>query len=561
MRKDINLEDATPQALARLFRKDQVIDTAADLQRLACERSLADYVREAWPILNPGTPLVSNWHIDLICEYLHACNLGQIHRLIINEPPKATKSTIVSVLWPTWSWGPQDHPQTRWMFASYSEKVSTRDSLNRRTVIESEWYQTFWGPRVKLLTAPNQKTIFQNSARGQMLATTMSGQGTGLGGHYLVIDDPHDTEQVVSEKERKRALHNFDHKLYTRLDDRKEGVIVVVMQRLHTVDLTGHLLEAPGGSRWEHLCIPMEAPARKVYIFPLSKKDYVREEGELLNPAREGPAELAEHKERLGTLGYAAQFQQRPVPEGGAIFKSSYFKLWPPEDDREAELPPFKQVVESWDTAIRAGESGSHTVCTTWGEFESGYILLDVLRKRLEFPEMIHAMRDLAARWHPDAILVEDKSSGQSAIQELRRTTLPVIAIRVDSDKEARARAAAPTAEAGKIWLMRDAEWARLYLDEMCNFPKSEFSDQVDSTSQFINWIRQKSSWWGASLGHDEEEERQRRIAQGLRVRSRSQPDTLVWGCAYKGCGKEIPEGLQLRGLRYCCIDHARAGQ
>jgi predicted phage terminase large subunit-like protein len=564
MRRGINLEDATPDALARLFRKEQVIDTAAELQRLACERSLADYVREAWPILNPATPLVSNWHIDLICEYLHACSLGQIHRLIINVPPKATKSTIVSVLWPTWWWGPQKHPQSRWMFASYSEKVSTRDSLNRRSIIQSDWYQSLWSSRVRLIATPNQRTFFQNSVHGQMLATTMSGQGTGLGGGYLVIDDPHDTEQVESEKERKRALHNFDHKLYTRLDDRITGVIVIIMQRLHTMDLTGHLLQGLGGARWEHICIPMEAPARRVYSFPLSNKQYVREEGALLNPKREGATELAEHKERLGTLGYAAQFQQQPVPEGGAIFKLSYFKLWPLEKDRDVELPHFTRKVQSWDTAIKAGESDSHTVGTTWGEFDGGYILLDVMRKRLEFPEMIHAMCDLAARWHPDTILVEDKSSGQSAIQELRRTTLPVIPIRVDSDKIARARAAAPTAEAGKIWIMRNAEWARLYLDEMCNFPKSEFSDQVDSTSQFINWVRQQSDWWGASLEYDDDEDRQRGIAQGRRVWSRQQPDTKVWACAYPGCGREMPNEVhvfEIRGVKYCSQEHARAGQ
>lgn len=560
MSKKLNHDDRSLRALARLFQQHNVMDTATHLQRITCERSLADYMREAWPVLNPGTRLVHSWHLDLVCEYLHACNLKQIRRLIINEPPKSTKSTIVSVLWPTWCWGPQNHPESRWMFASYSERVSTRDSINRRTVIESDWYRKNWGSRVKLLTSPKQKTIFENSMHGRMLATTMNGQGTGLGGGYLVIDDPHDTEGVVSEKERHRALHNFDHKFYTRLDDPKDGVIVVVMQRLHTKDLSGHLLDGSGASRWVHLSIPMEAPEPKTYLFPLSKREYSRQQGELLNPEREGPAELAEHKERLGSFGYAAQFQQQPIPEGGAIFKRSYFKLWPPENDRDANLPIFKRTVQSWDTAIKDKETDSYSVCTTWGETDRGYFLVDVWRKHVEFPEMLHAMTELANRWNADAILVEDKASGQSAIQELRRTTLPVIQIRVDSDKIARARAAAPTAESGKIWILRDAEWARLYLDELCNFPKSEFSDQVDSTTQFINWVRKSESGWVAFIEAENEKDRQKHIAQGLMVRSRIDPNRQVWACPYPGCGKEIPHGvpyIQTRGLKFCCQDHA----
>jgi predicted phage terminase large subunit-like protein len=534
------------------------LDIGSQLQRLVCERSLSDYMREAWPILNPATPFLSNWHTDLIAEYLLACTLGQIHRLIINVPPKSSKSTLVSVMWPTWAWGPLNQPGTRWMFASYSELVSTRDSLARRTLLTSQWFLNHWGSRVKLIADQNQKTIFQNTARGHMLATTMGGQGTGLGGQVLVLDDPHDTEKIISEKERQRALHNFDHKLYTRLDDRKAGVIVLVMQRLHPKDLTGHLLEGAGGERWERLCIPMEAPARKVYIFPLSKRQHVREEGELLNPAREGPAEIEEHKERLGSLGYAGQFQQRPVPEGGAIFKSSYFKLWPEDKDRDIEPPRVIRTVHSWDCAIKDNETNSYSVCTVWLELDDRFLLRYVWRKRVEFPEMLRAMHELASQFPPDAILVEDKASGQSAIQELRRSTLSVIAVSVDTDKTARARAAAPTAEAGKIWIMRDAPWARLYLDELCNFPKSEFTDQVDSTTQFINYAK-NSLGWSRMQREEEEQIRRDRIARGLPIRY--EMGVAVFACAYPGCEKELPLNgptiVQSRGLQFCCQAHA----
>lgn len=397
-----------------------------------------------------------------------------------------------------------------------------------------------------------------------MLATTMNGQGTGLGGAFLVIDDPHDTERVISEKERKRALYNFDQKLYTRLDDRKAGVIVIVMQRLHTRDLSGHVLEGSDGTRWEHVSIPMEAPARKTYLFPISKREYIREEGELLNPAREGAAELEEHKARLGSYGYAGQFQQSPLPPGGGIFKESYFNLWPNLDsdgnEEFAELPRFSRTVQSWDTAIKDKETDSFSVCTTWGVTDSGYFLVDVWREHVEFPDMINAMNQLAAEWRPDTILIEDKASGQSAIQELRRSTLPVIAIRVDADKIARARAAAPTGEAGKLWLKRSARWAQPFLDELCNFPKTEFSDQVDSTTQFINWMRQSGCGWDSYFAAENEKVRRQKIAEGQMVESKLHPGTDVWVCAYPGCDKEIPWGasyIQTRGIKYCCQDHA----
>ena len=540
----------------RLFRTG--MDIGSQLQRVISERSLSDYMREAWPILNPSIPFLPNWHLDLIAEYLLACLLGQIHRLVVNIPPKFSKSTLVSVMWPTWSWGPFNRPGTRWMFASYSERVSTRDSLARRALLNSQWFMKHWGSRVELVGDQNQKTSFQNTARGHMLATTMGGQGTGLGADNLVIDDPHDTESVISEKERQRTLRNFDHKLYTRLDDRKSGVIVVVMQRLHTKDLSGHLLEGAGGERWEHLCIPMEAEERKIYLFPISKREYIREEGDLLNPAREGSAEIEEHKERLGTYGYAGQYLQRPVPEGGAIFKSSYFRLWPEDKDRDIEPPQAVRIVQSWDCAIKDSETNSYSVCTTWHELDDRFLLVHVWRKRVEFPELLHAMHELAEQFHPDAIWIEDKASGQSAIQELRRSRLPVSALDVDRDKVARARAAAPTAEAGKIWIMRDAPWARLYLDELCNFPKSEFSDQVDSTTQFINWAK-GSLGWSRSQREAEEKFRREQIARGVPIRY--EMGAAVFACAYPGCEKELPLNgpniVQSRGLQFCCQAHA----
>ena len=214
--------------------------------------------------------------------------------------------------------------------------------------------------------------------------------------------------------------------------------------------------------------------------------------------------------------------------------------------------------MHSWDCAIKDNETNSYSVCTVWLELDDRFLLHYVWRNRVEFPEMLRAMRELASQFPPDAILVEDKASGQSAIQELRRSTLPVIAVNVDTDKTARARAAAPTAEAGKIWIMRDAPWARLYLDELCNFPKSEFTDQVDSTTQFINSAKD-SLGLSRQLREEEEQIRRDRIARGWPIRY--EMGVAVFACAYPGCEKELPLNgpaiVQSRGLQFCCQAHA----
>lgn len=219
---------------------------------LIAERSLASYVRQAWPIIEPSTRMVWNWHLDAKCEHLEAVTRGQIRRLIINEPPRVGKSVTAAVMWPTWDW--TTNPERRFMFVSYSSALSTKHSVDRRTVIQSDWYQRNWGGRVKLSSDQNVKNEFQNTHRGVMVATSVGGSATGKGGDVIVVDDPLNPQEAQSDIERERANTFFDQTVSTRLDDPKTGAIVVIQQRLHERDLTGHLL-AQGG--WEHLRLPM----------------------------------------------------------------------------------------------------------------------------------------------------------------------------------------------------------------------------------------------------------------------------------------------------------------
>jgi Uncharacterized protein conserved in bacteria len=249
-------------------------------QELA-ERKLADFIRQAWHVIEPATPYLHNWHIDLICEYLEAVSAGQITRLIINIPPRYMKSIAVSVMWPVWEW--IRHPETRWIFASYSQSLSTKHSVDRRTIIQSDWYQSRWGDRFKLVEDHNLKTEFLNDKRGHMIATSVGGTSTGKGGNRLVVDDPLNPKEAASDVLRERANTWFDQTFYSRLDDKKTGAIVVIMQRLHEKDLTGHLLEQ--GGEWEHLCLPAIAEDRQVIHFPMSGRTWCGSLGTFCGPS------------------------------------------------------------------------------------------------------------------------------------------------------------------------------------------------------------------------------------------------------------------------------------
>jgi len=217
------------------------------------QESLSTFIRQAWPIIEPKSEYLQNWHIDAISEHLQAITDGKINKLLINMPPRHGKSILVSVMWPVWEW--IRNPSGRWLFASYAGSLSTKHSLDRRTILQSEWYKANWGHVFRISGDQNLKTEYQNDRRGVMVATSVGGTATGKGGSRIVVDDPHNPMEAESDVQRESAIRFFDLTLSTRLDDLKTGAIVVVMQRVHEKDLSGHLLNQGG---WEHLCLPSE---------------------------------------------------------------------------------------------------------------------------------------------------------------------------------------------------------------------------------------------------------------------------------------------------------------
>lgn len=335
--------------------------------RRAAERSLGAFVRDASPQLEPETVMLPNWHIDLLCEHLEAVTAGQVRRLVINIPPRYMKSLITSVFWPAWEW--IRHPEMRWVFASYAESLAVQHSLDRRTVIQSPWYQTRWGNQVQLVDQI-EKTEFRNTRRGRMLATSVGGSVTGKGGNRIVVDDPHSPAGVESDAVRARVIEYFLRTLVTRLDDKHRGAIVVVMQRLHEADLAGTCL-ALG---YEHLCLPAIAETRTTITFPRSGRVVTREPGEPLWAARETLDELAVRKRELGAYGFAGQYQQAPSPRADGIIKRAWWQYYD-------TVPPGLTYAQSWDLSLKGGPDP--VLLRNLSESEVGKVLFDSFKRAM----------------------------------------------------------------------------------------------------------------------------------------------------------------------------------
>lgn len=476
------------------------------LEKELCTRSFTEFVKSAWNVLEPSTPYLHNWHIELISEYLQMVSEGKIKRLIINIPPRYMKSLLVSVMWPAWMW--IQKPHYRWISASYSASLSLKHNLDKRNLIQSDWYQSHWGGIVKLSEDQNQKSEFQNTARGYMVATSVGGTVTGKGGNIIILDDPLNPQEAISDSLRGTCNNWIDQTLSTRLDDKKNGCIVVVMQRLHELDPTGHLLQktgAEGVRDWKLLVVPAEAHTNLNVKFPKTGRKLIRKTGDILWPEREGKKELSLQKRALGSYGYAGQYQQAPSPLGGGMIKESWWKYY---DLHQLDLTRMDQWIQSWDMNFKETKAGSWIVGQVWARKNANYYLIDQMRLRADFPEAVRAVLKLCRKWPQcGPKLIEDKANGPAIISTLSDRISGIIGCNPgNSSKEARVSAIAYLIEAGNVWLPNplDGSWVDEFVSECSKFPNGTFDDQVDSMSQALSFFP-KSTQYG--LGLDEEAE------------------------------------------------------
>ncbi len=389
-------------------------------------------------------------------------------------PPRALKSVCVSVAWPAWLLG--QNPATRIMAASYSSTLSIKHSLDCRLVASADWYKQLF-PNTKLSKKHNQKSKFLTTENGFRFATSVGGSATGEGGDILIIDDPHNPTQINSPRMRNRVIEWFEQTFVTRLNDKNKGAIVLVMQRLHEDDLSAHL-ESNGN--WTLLKIP--ALAQRDIIYDLGHNQYKYKQGELLNTKRDNLEFLGKLEQEIGARNYSAQFLQDPLP--------SSFNLLSLEDITTYHERPerFDYYIQSWDTAIKTSENADYSVGTCWGVLNKTFYLTGMIRKKMSYPDLKITIEKWANRYKPREILIEDKASGQSIIQDLTLAGYNNIKpIKPKLDKITRFAAIVPLFQSGQAQIPAKSAYNRALLNELTSFPNTKHDDIIDSISQFLN--------------------------------------------------------------------------
>ena len=516
----------------------------ANSPRLLAERNLYRFAQSAWHVIDPAPFVGGGFAMQAVCEHLQACADGYIRNLIINIPPRFSKSSLCGVLFPAWVWAQPDNTPTRgnnvqFLHASYSQNLALQDSLKCRRLVESDWYQQLWGKKVQITSDQNTKSQFDLLSGGKRNTVSVGGSTTGMGGNYLIADDPNNAREANSEAIILSTIEWWDMAWSTRLNDPKTGVKILIQQRLNERDATGHVLSRDIGD-WTHLMLPMRfEPERRIYTCLLPPEadpdgqgrywtDPREEEGELLWPERFGEPEVDMLERTLGPYGTAGQLQQRPQPAGGGIIKRTWWMPWD-----KPNYPDTTFNVGSLDLAYTAKKENDFSAMTCWGIFRDGgdttavavrgmsgeiirevksekeadvpkIIMLDAWADRLEFHDLINKIIQTARDNKLDALLIEDKGPGKSVAQEIKRLCgieeFSVYEVSPgDLDKVARMHSVVHLFAEGLIYAptkVGDADTWRLWADrvitEMEVFPKGAHDDLADTCSQAITWMRRR---------------------------------------------------------------------
>ncbi len=511
---------------------------------LTCSRDLRVFIAEAWPLLEPARPFVGNWHIDTEAEHLMAVSAGEILRLLLNQPPGTSKSSVVCVLWPAWEW--LQHPSIRGIFASYAQTFAFRDSRKMRnlilsrggkaegTLFERRGYQgvlSLLGQGWRLAVDQNTKGRYDTTAGGFRLATSVDGVATGEHGDRIVADDPLNPKQARSQADRTTTNEWWDETMTSRFID-EAAAAVIVHQRLHENDLTGHLLAKESG--WHHLCLPAEYvpghqftyPATTPFVLPSGEAvsgDPRTKPGELLDPKRLSAARLEKLRVDLGSYAFAGQYQQQPAPEGGGMFKRDWYegersRRWTPGFDRYL-IHGWDRIVQSWDMTFKDTKTSDMVVGQLWGFHGADCYLLAQVRGRFSFTVTLHVVAALTefeaaavavAPAPVSAKLVEDKANGTAVIDTLKHKIGGLIPVEPHGSKYARAAAVTPRSEAYNVILPaadtipcpaaytdEDGQRHELapttvqdWIHEHATFPAAANDDQVDAHSQVLTWVK-----------------------------------------------------------------------
>ena len=446
----------------------------------------ASFIERAFYELNPQTEFIPGAYIELLAAKLEQVRHGNCKRLIINIPPRTLKSHAASVAFPAWLLG--HDPSKQILSASYGQDLADKHARDCRTLISSGFYRSLF-PQTALSIEKKAVEDFMTTKQGFRLSVSVGGPITGRGADIIIVDDPLKPEDALSEAQRKKTNDWYFNTLLSRLNSKANGAIVLVMQRLHEDDLVGALLEREA---WDVLSLPAIATEDEHFEFDsfFGPRVLVRRSGQVLHPERDSRETYQTIRESIGDYNFQSQYQQSPIPREGGILKRNWLCFYAP-DEKPTE---FRMIVQSWDTANKADRMNDYSVCTTWGISHKTYYLLHVYRQRHDFPSLKRVAKELYDKFKANKVVIEDKASGTALVQELKRNGMHGVEAyqpEPGSDKLMRFAAQTIKFEQGQVRLPSSAPWLDDYLAELTGFPGTKFDDQVDSTSQALDFMSQ----------------------------------------------------------------------
>jgi predicted phage terminase large subunit-like protein len=453
-------------------------DEILSVEREYCARSLLNFVKRAWHILEPGVELKTGWAIEAVCDHLEAVTDNEINRLLINIPPGCMKSLLVCVFWPAWEWGAKARPELRYISTAYKQDLAVRDSAKCRRLIQSEWYSRLWG--IELTGDQNAKIKFENTKTGFREAIAFDSI-TGSRGDRVLIDDPLSVRQARSAVDLKSAEVAFTEALPTRVNNDKSA-IVVIMQRLHENDTSGIILKREFD--YTHLCLPMRFERDRRCVTKIGFSDPRQTDGELLFPERFSEEIVSELERTLGSYAAAGQFQQRPAPRDGGMFKKSWFPI-------VRAVQAGTRFVRGWDLAATEG-AGDWTVGVKIGRQKDGrFIIAHIARDQLSPAGVERLLVNTASHdgYTTEISLPQDpgQAGKQQAAYYIQKMAGYIAHATTESgSKEVRASPFAAQAEVGNVDIL-EGGWNDIFFDELCVFPGGAYDDQVDAASRALN--------------------------------------------------------------------------
>jgi predicted phage terminase large subunit-like protein len=449
-------------------------DALFQIRKTLAERSLAEFVKQAWHVIEPGQKYLHGWHVDAIAEHLEAVTSGDIMRLLVNVPPGTMKSLLVGVFWPAWEWGPKDLAHLRYVSASHEQTLAIRDTMKMRRLIASDWYQERWP--LKLMSDQNAKIKFENEKTGFRQACAVTSM-TGNRGDRVLWDDPHSVEGSLSDADRETTIRVLHETLPTRLNNPDSSAIIIVMQRLHERDVSGVLLEEKQG--YVHLMLPMEFELDRRCTTSIGFSDPRTKQDELLFPDRFPRFVVDRDKKAMGSMAAAGQFQQRPTPRGGGSIKADFLVVGSPQE--------IIKKIRYWDKAGTEG-AGCFTAGVLMGVDKNGrYWILDVIKGQWAAPARERVIRQTAEIDGPDVVvwIEQEPGSGGKESAESTITNLAGFVCRADrvtGDKESRAEPLAVQIEAGNVGMVA-GPWNADFVAEARTFPVGKYKDQIDAAA------------------------------------------------------------------------------